>query len=421
MRYLYFLPLLSLLFLASCSDDSISADITNNQTRAAQKEQRSRLFMKVTMNNLRVRATPDLEGAVLQRLKDENIIEYMLDSTNFTTMVEMKGKEHHDHWYKVKTDAGNEGWVYGGCIALLEKKENDRILALKVDAEKRAKISGNKEGFSATEIVQKAPEINTLLLKQYHKYLNAIPVHSPNAMQRAIAYYESIFPKSVDGTADEAFGDLIGFHEKVHQYWKGQGGLDKYQYMAEEIRRYGSPNMQQDAFCRKLNNNALTFGINSKELVVLKPNVDLLMRQIYRLVSESAREYLEQYAVEAENPALEDQRIVVNVTELAAYTIFWDKFLTKYPYSPMKEGIKERRRQYLGLLLRGTSATPAFDSKTNVLKAEFKDAYERIDTQFGHSPIIEKMQAYHQRLKNADFIQSSSISAAQEDVINSLK
>lgn len=422
MRYFfYYLSILLLLFLASCSDNFISADITNNQTRTAKKEQKSRLFVKVNMNNLRVRATPDLEGAVLQRLKAENIIEYMLDSTNFTTMVEMKGEEHHDHWYKVKTDAGNEGWVYGGCIDFLEKKENDRILALKVDAEKRAKASGNKEGFSSLEIVQKKPEVNDLLLKQYQRFLNAIPVHSPNAIQRAIAYYESIFPKSIDGTADEAFADLIAFHEQVYQHWKAQGSLKKYQYMAEEIRRYGSPNMQQDAFCRKLNDNALTFGVSAKELVVLKPNVDLLMRQIYRLVSESARSYLEQYAVEVEKPVLEDQQIVVNITELAAYTIFWDKFLIQYPYAPMKEGIKERRRKYLGLLLRGTSSTPAFDSKTNKLKAEFKDAYERLSTQFGHSPIIEKMQTYHQRLKNADFIQSSSISAAQEEVLNSLK
>jgi hypothetical protein len=420
MRYLYLIPFLALFALNSCSNEQLSAEITDTTTRTAKKEL-ARSFMKVTMNNLRVRATPDLEGAVLQRLKEESIVEYMLDSTNFTTMVEMKGEEHHDHWYKVKTDAGNEGWVYGGCVSFLEKKENSRILALKVDAEKRAKANGGTDGLNTIEVVQKAPEVNEFLLKRYQAYINAISLSDPNAMSRALAYYESIFPKSIDGTADEGFADLMTFYEKLYNHWKPNIKLSDYQYMAEDIKRYGSPNMQTDVVCRNLDKNALHFGLNSKNKVVLKPNVDFLMRRLYRLVSDPAREYLEQYAVEQEKQAVEEGQIVVNITELAAYTVFWDKFLTKYPYFPMQKEIKERRMTYLSLLLRGSTANPAFNPKTDQLNTVFKEAYKSIDTQFGHSPLIEELQKYHQRLKNASYAQSSSVLAAQEEVINSLK
>lgn len=417
MRYLLFFSLL--LLLASCSSNPSAAEITDSRTRTAKKDM-PRSFMKVTMNNLRVRATPDLEGAVLQRLKEENIVEYLLDSTNFTTMVEMKGEEHHDHWYKVKTDAGNEGWVYGGCVSFLDKKENSRILALKVDAEKRAKANGG-EGVATIEVAQKAPEVNTFLLKRFQAYLNSIAVTNPNAASRALAYYESIFPKSVDGTADEAFRDLMNFYDKIYKHWKTQVNSSKYQYMADDIKRYGSPNMQADALCKKLSANALTFGLDSKDRVVLKPNVDFLMRRLYRLVSDASREYLEQYAVEVEKKAVEGDEVAVNITELAAYTVYWDKFLTKYPYFPMQEEIKGRRLNYLGLLLRGTTATPAFDPATKQLNTAFKDAYQSIDTQFGHSPLIEQMQNYHKRLKNAAYSQTTAVLAAQEEVVNSLK
>lgn len=419
------LPLLALFFiLSACSGKLKKEDLANSTlTRSASKNEQVSQYIQVTINNLRIRSTPDLEGAVIERLKEKAVLEYLEDSTSFTTDVKMNGRMYQEHWYKVKSEAGNSGWIYGGCIAFLPPTENKRIAALKADIAAQIKANGGKAVLTASgnpAVVQEAPKIDNYILERFQSYLSQLSPTDVAAMPRAFSYFESIFYKSDDPTADAAFSELLAFHRKVLNHWKPLINTAKYQHLSVEIQRYGSANMQTDELTKKLDANGLTFGVDSKGQLYLTDNVDFIMRRFYRLVSPSMREYLNQYANENEHPAFEAGLMIIPVTELAAYAVFWDKFLTKYPFFPLKDYISEKRETYATILLHGTTEMPAFNPRTNVLQRDFQEAYKVLTTQMGHSPFIESMKKYQTVLEHNSYTISERITKTLDQMLANL-
>lgn len=120
--------------MTACTEEAPKEQPRGPEHRLAAKNSKTSLlpqFVEVSIPNLRLRSTPDLEGAVLERLALESVVEYLNDSTNFTTLVEMGGEDRYEHWYKVRSSNGNEGWVYGGCIKFLTERENLRFQSIK--------------------------------------------------------------------------------------------------------------------------------------------------------------------------------------------------------------------------------------------------------------------------------------------------
>ena len=417
----YLLSILTLIVLCSACGNGIKKDnLSSNLTRSATTKEQNTSFIKVTINNLRIRSTPDLEGAVIERLKEKAILEYLDDSTTFTTEVKMNGRLYQEHWYLVKSESGNSGWIYGGCIDFLPDAENKRIMALKADIEAQIKANGGKPLTGRTAVVEEAPKIDDYALGRFKTLLNQLNPADIAAMPRAFAYFESVFYKTDDPTADEAFGEVLSFHRKVVNHWKTKVNTASYQHLAVEIQRYGSANMQTDELTRKLEANGLTFGVNTKGTLYLKDNVDFIMRRYYRLISTSMREYLEQYAIENEHPVFEQDHIVLLPTELAAYTVFWDKFLTKHPFFALKSQIQEKRKIYARTLLEGSLDKQVFNPKTKVLQRDFQEAYKVMTTQMGHSPLIKSMKEYQQILEDNSFTRSEKVDEFAASILEKL-
>jgi len=418
--YVFILSIIFLLLFQACQLGDQAASIVDSTTKSF-KNGEEQQFMKVTINNLRVRSTPDLEGAVLERLKEKVLIEYQRDSTTFTTMVKMNGEEHHESWFKVLTEAGNVGWVYGGCIDFLTEAENRRIIALKNDAAEKKKANGGMmTSEDAGTVLQEAPKVDDFLIKRFRFYLSQIQPQQSNAFALATSYYESIFSANRDATADMAFADLMHFHQEIINYYKKVVNIKEYQFFRGEIERYGSPNMQHNTQTILLEQNGLTFGVNALGKIYLKENVDFMLRRFYRLVSTPFREYLDQYAIESEHPPFDGDEIMVSITELGAYVVYWDKFLTRYPYSPVNEMVAEKRKSYATVLLRGTLANAPFDSRSYALNEEFKHAYDVLSTQMGHSPFIKFIQDYRKLLEAEAYTRTMKIIALQDQILDKL-
>jgi len=90
-------------------------------------------FLKVVIPSSKIRFTPDLEGAVLERSKEDFILEYLNDSTSFTSTVSIGGKKLESRWYKVKSSQGNEGWISAICVRFLTDEENRQLISLNED------------------------------------------------------------------------------------------------------------------------------------------------------------------------------------------------------------------------------------------------------------------------------------------------
>jgi hypothetical protein len=266
--------------------------------------------------------------------------------------------------------------------------------------------------------VQEAPKIDLAAVERYRSLLAQIQTSDPVALTRAISFFESVFNQTSSASADMAFGEFLKFHRRLLQHYQSRVNLTAYQSLSAEIQNYGSANMEMDATTRQLDANGLSFGIKNNKQVYLKENVDFLMRRFFRMVSPTLREYLEQYAVENESPAMEGDQIAIPITELAAYTVFWDKFLARHPHFSLKEQIAGQRKHYASLLLSGTFGEPAF--KSNVLNDDFKEAYKVMTRQMGISTVIKAMQQYLGILEADAFKDSDRAAAMRKEILEKL-
>ena len=69
------------------------------------------------VDNLRVRAKPELKGGSLELLPINKEITYLGEKSKNQTTVTLNGENITDYWYKVKTPKGNIGWVHGCCVS----------------------------------------------------------------------------------------------------------------------------------------------------------------------------------------------------------------------------------------------------------------------------------------------------------------
>ena len=378
-----------------------------------QETTQNRKFLKITIKNLRVRSTPDLEGAVLERLPENSILEYMNDSTNFTTELSLNGQNYDLHWYRVKTESGNDGWIYGAGVEFLSEEENKRVFVLKSD-----ELSGSQGSGKGKISSQTAPQINQDLVDQYKSELSKISFSDAEAVNKAIRTFEMTFGGRPSATADLAFADFLEFHQSILNFYLSNTNLNSYQFLYDEIKNYGSTDMDRDITTRLLQANGIRFDVGQNSKIKLSRNLDFLMRRFLKLITSSSREFLEQMELESEQRIGEEKINANLLTEISANTVFWDKFLMKYPYSPLKKEVLKKRKYYAQILLNGNASDPAFKSK--FLDKKFRDSYEIICSRMGSSPFINSMQSYLELLKKRKFKETNEVSSKRDEILEQL-
>lgn len=396
------------LLLTACTEEAPKEHPQGPEARLAAKNSKTSplpQFVEVSIPNLRLRSTPDLEGAVLERLALESVVEYLHDSTNFTTLVEMGGEDRYEHWYKVRSGNGNEGWVYGGCIKFLGERESLRFQSIK---ESQAPIPLSKK--------KEIDPMEQAQMNRFGELLKKISIQKKLALEEAIQYYEGMFPNRKAAASDWALAKLVAFQQQVHGYWVDRLPSSKFQAHLAELKRYGSVDMQQNASLRELDQLYLAFALGPKGELLLVPNIDKFQRRVYRIAPANGRIFLDLYAQDIEEPVLKDGEIIRPITELAARLISWDKFLLRLPDYELKDWIEEQKSLYLRALLQGTANRPAFAGQPKRLEADFQLAYKNLLEQMGEASLILKMQPYVEVLAQENYIYNERVRAAQAKV-----
>ena len=86
------------------------------------------------VDKLNLRENPDLNAKVITTVDSDEAVEVIGDKSNKRSTYVLRGVAYVDHWYKVKTKAGDEGWIFGGAVKRKnEKKGNAPITEMKFD------------------------------------------------------------------------------------------------------------------------------------------------------------------------------------------------------------------------------------------------------------------------------------------------
>jgi len=76
----------------------------------------------VILDNLNVREEPDTDSKIVDRLKLDDAVQFLNETTDFEEEVDLGNYTVVDRWVKVKTSRGKIGWVFGGGVHYFKTK-----------------------------------------------------------------------------------------------------------------------------------------------------------------------------------------------------------------------------------------------------------------------------------------------------------
>lgn len=80
-----------------------------------QKKDEKQKFLTISVDNLRVRTSPELDSEKIENLAIGSEVEFLEKSNDQTTVI-INDNEITEYWYKVKTSSGKIGWIHGCCF-----------------------------------------------------------------------------------------------------------------------------------------------------------------------------------------------------------------------------------------------------------------------------------------------------------------
>lgn len=377
-----------------------------------------RRFFKTQTTRLRVRQTPDLEGAVLEILPEGSIVEYLYDSTHFTTSITYNKTTYEVSWYKIKTDAPTEGWVYSAFVQGLSDAHNQQIITQREAASlaEAANQEQAKQMALPTEEEQQE-RLNEGLLHAYKNALSRLPARDPQAVGQAINRYKSILVnKASKPTHDAAYVAFRKWYnpllQQLRQQYRGQ-----FQHLAADLKRYQRAPMQSPDLLI-LGNNGFNFALENHK-VILVEDTDWIFRTFYREVSTPMRAYMNQYELEEPNFWHQNNQLLITPTRLARWILSWNYFVATYPDFVWHDDALRRLTLQLDLLLEGTDEQPAFGAN-QTLQPPYQKAYTYIAEKYPNSKIGKAFQRYIEVLERQEQQLNTTVKSARKQLRKTL-
>ncbi|MGK0387950.1 MAG: hypothetical protein ACI94Y_000677, partial [Maribacter sp.] len=129
--------------LKGVEDNTISAN--KRFKTIEEKKEVTTTVAVVKVDRLRIRKEPDLPSAVgLANEGDELVYLGRKSSQRYTFT--LRGLSYNDHFYKIQTLSGQEGWVFGGGIELQTRKTMQKVYRQEpiVEKSKTSKVGGSE-------------------------------------------------------------------------------------------------------------------------------------------------------------------------------------------------------------------------------------------------------------------------------------
>lgn len=98
--------------------------LSNQQSSAPGASSSSAKYstLYVTIDGLKVRKEPGLKGATVAKLALYEPVTFLNKKTEWTQEISLGYEKVTDHWVKIRTESGKEGWVFGAGVHYYKMK-----------------------------------------------------------------------------------------------------------------------------------------------------------------------------------------------------------------------------------------------------------------------------------------------------------
>lgn len=159
-----------------------------------------------TVDNLRIRETPELNGNVIGKIMRFEEVEYRGEKSTTQTSLEVDGDQISAPWIKVKTKQGVEGWIWGGLSEKIYKYKNQN-----------EKYSFRYTESASFESYPQHPNHNFTIKKRLYYQMQIFIINNYK--------FDSNIPRHDWGSfRNNIVIDKVFYTEKIYQYQDGEGG-----------------------------------------------------------------------------------------------------------------------------------------------------------------------------------------------------
>lgn len=384
--------------------------VQNNQD-TQEVERRDRLFYRSNTPFVRIRKTPDDKAKILLTLEKGALVEYMYDSTLFETQVRVGGNSYKSTWFYVRTPNNTIGWTQKILFNPLSYIENKELI------QKIPSYDPNliEESLSRSELRERQQVIDQQSIDRLKNKIAEQNLKEVTHIQRIIRYNQSyILGKSNKKTTDVALMETYQFIDKTARNIPDHT-LKNYQTLIDDIRSYGSYDTDQDDFCKKLKDNFLHFSIEENTIVV-RADLDQLLRIFYRELSEQMRSYIDLYtAIYIKDPRLD----LIEISSLKNTLIKSHQFVLKNKDFMYWKKAKEQHEHLLQIILQGENKQPIFN-RDNKLKEPYQKLYRSIAEKDDHKEITDAFNELIQHYKKNNWTATDNWLEVTQQIKNKL-
>jgi hypothetical protein len=208
------------------------------------------------------------------------------------------------------------------------------------------------------------------LLIQFRKYLDNLPKSELASISHASNEFRKSFPSASPEIRDMAFVEFRSFYYNVINHYYEIFGNN------QELINKLNDNKNDDPRVRNLK---LTLDQNGLRLskteggYYIDEKPDYLYNNFKNFVSNDINEFLLIRSKELEEGFSEDAKLLISFKALGDRITIWEKYLNKYPASPLAAEAKFSYHLYLNTFLTGLDNSPV--TKDNVFLPEMKNVY----------------------------------------------
>lgn len=323
-----------------------------------------RFIYVVQYDNLRLRDLPGQTSSVSSKLRQGELVSGSGEQSKQEETIELRGIPMQSHYYKVRTGAGNEGWVFGAAVQVVYAGTATGSPNL----EKLQTLSSFLNGLNAKKLESG---------KKAWDYVRKIPAdNNPAANDAAFVLLESFLRRM------ELEGDFYSMTDKMA--WE-DADFEAMHNNRFDMNKY--PVTKQLA--------ASGFALVQTEGSVF-PVYDWvkLQQHFASRVSPNMKAYIEQCVLEQQLTAWSDGGIVISLESLADRAVFWETFNRNNPWFPYKLETEESQRWLTNALVLGGDNTPVFNYETNEVSPDFRKMWEYVQKKYPGTAVASRVKAF---------------------------
>lgn len=273
---------------------------------------------------------------------------------------------------------------------------------------------------NTTTIPTQAPPVKEhaqpLDLLDYQAYLSSLDRSQIQSLASGIRLLEQNIPNYSPEEADQAFLAFNTFYiESLNNYnetfWQNEPLNAKLKAAtrnltpAQAFEYLNIPSdLQKDPEIKELVQQVSSSGLIlavSEGGFYFSENPDFLYNRFSKYLSESLRVFLELRRQETIEEFTNSAGLRIPFAKIGEQAINWEKYIEKYPNSPLKELADFQYQLYLGTFLFGMDNYKVFENGR--LKPEIGKVYQDFSQLYPHTKTANLINRYYQVLRANDF------------------